>query len=60
VIYMTCGHIVGWVPPVPWYGTELAATLVRRRLDRPSALKLSVTCDGPSCVRAAEPVRNNP
>jgi len=60
VIYLTCGHIVGWVPPVPWYGTVLPASLVRRRLDKPNALKLSVTCDGPSCVRAAEPVRNNP
>ena len=60
VIYLTCGHIVGWVPQVPWYGTEFEAKLVRRRLDRPSALKLSVTCDGPACVRQAEPVRNKP
>ena len=61
VIYLTCGHIVGWVSPVPWYdGTELPASLVRRRLNKPNALKLSVTCDGPSCVRAAEPVSSNP
>ena len=60
VIYLTCGHIVGWVPPVSWYGEELPAALVRPRRDRPSALKLSVNCDGPSCVRAAEPARNDP
>ncbi|HUL46911.1 MAG TPA: hypothetical protein VLV25_07410 [Steroidobacteraceae bacterium] len=60
VIYLTCGHIVGWVPPVPWYGTELPAKLVRRRVGKPNALKLSVACDGPACVRAAEPVRNHP
>jgi hypothetical protein len=60
VIYLTCGHIVGWVPPVSWDGAELKASLVRRRHGRPSAIKLSVTCEGPSCVRSAEPVRNNP
>ena len=60
IIYLTCGHIVGWVSPMPWYGTEFETKLVRRRLGRPSTLKSSVTCDGPSCVRAAEPVHNKP
>jgi hypothetical protein len=60
VIYLTCGHIVGWVASVPWYGTEFQTKLVRRRLGRPSTLRLSVTCDGPSCVRLAEPVHNKP
>ena len=49
VIYLTCGHIVGWVPQVPWYGEGLLEQVIERRPARPSALKLSVTCDGGSC-----------
>jgi len=60
VIYLTCGHIVGWVPPLPWYGEALPATLVPPRQGKPIALKLSVNCSGPSCVRRAEPARGEP
>ena len=31
VIYLTCGHIVGWVPPMPTEKDTLELTLVRRR-----------------------------
>jgi hypothetical protein len=54
IIYLTCGHIVGWVPPVPWYGGELQP-VVGRRPSRTSALKLSVTCEGDACARLAVP-----
>jgi hypothetical protein len=47
VIYLTCGHIVGWA--VPWYDEGLVATIVRRT-NKPGALKLSVSCDGPACA----------
>lgn len=59
VIYLTCGHIVGWVPPVPWYGEMVPASVTRRR-DKPAALKSSVTCDGTACVRRTEPARGIP
>lgn len=55
VIYLTCGHIVGWVPALPWYGEMVPASVTHRR-DKPAALKSSVTCAGPSCVRRTEPV----
>ena len=54
IIYLTCGHIVGWVPSVPWYGGELQPVVVRRP-SRTSALKLSVTCEGGGCARLAVP-----
>src|SRR5438067_6398929 len=31
VIYLTCGHIVGWVPPLPEEEVALELTVVRRR-----------------------------
>jgi hypothetical protein len=31
VIYLTCGHIVGWVPPADEDGVRLEPTLERRR-----------------------------
>jgi hypothetical protein len=58
VIYLTCGHIVGWVAAVPWYGEGLQATVVRRRHGKPSTLKLSVSCDGPACAPRAQPVHD--
>ncbi|TLY78218.1 MAG: hypothetical protein E6K41_14970 [Gammaproteobacteria bacterium] len=31
VIYLTCGHIVGWVPPLPEEEVALELTVARRR-----------------------------
>ena len=55
VIYLTCGHIVGWVPPLPWYGGELQPVVLRRASRHPNALKLSVTCEGGACASRALP-----
>ena len=55
VIYLTCGHIVGWVPPLPWYGGELQPVVLRRASRHPSALKLSVSCEGGACAPRAPP-----
>jgi len=60
VIYLTCGHIVGWVPPMPWDDDGDFQMVVLRRHNKPAALKLSVNCRGPSCVRTAEPVHGVP
>jgi len=60
VIYLTCGHIVGWVPPVAWYAGGLEPVVERRRPGRASALKLSLTCDGASCEHLAAPPRSIP
>jgi len=54
VIYLTCGHIVGWVPPVAWYGEGLQPVVLKRP-SRTTALKLSVNCDGGACARRAVP-----
>jgi hypothetical protein len=59
VIYLTCGHIVGWVPPVAWYGGE-AQPVLARRPGKPTAIKLSVVCDGPSCAHVATPQPSAP
>lgn len=55
VIYLTCGHIVGWA--VPWYEEGLVATIVRRT-DKAGALKLSVSCEGPACAVRTPPAPN--
>jgi hypothetical protein len=48
VIYLTCGHIVGWAPPMVWEASGLEQVLERRR-SRVTALKLSVACDAGVC-----------
>jgi hypothetical protein len=48
VIYLTCGHIVGWVPAVIADTTGLEQVVERRHF-RISALKLSVACDAGVC-----------
>ena len=48
VIYLTCGHIVGWAPAVTADIGELEQ-VVERRHSRVIALKLSVACDAGVC-----------
>ncbi len=56
VIYLTCGHIVGWA--VPWYEEGMLEASVVRRTDKPGALKLSVSCSGPACALRTPPTSN--
>jgi hypothetical protein len=46
VLYLTSGHIVGWVPPTPADDYRLEATLERRHRGRDYGVKLSVAYDG--------------
>jgi hypothetical protein len=48
VIYLTCGHIVGWVPAVTADAGGLEEVVERRQF-RITALKLSVACDEGVC-----------
>jgi hypothetical protein len=60
VIYLTIGHIVGWVPPMPAEPDGLVETLERRAAAKPAALRLSVVCGRRTCRPAVVPVRRKP
>src|SRR5207248_4699849 len=46
VIYLTCGHIVGWVPPLPEEEVALELTVARRR----NRLTTHSTCRTPAPI----------
>ena len=60
VIYLTIGHIVGWVPPMPAELDGLVEALDQPRAGKPSALRLSVVCEGRTCRPSLLPLRTIP
>jgi len=57
VIYLTIGHIVGWVPPMPAELDGFVEALDRPRAGKPPALRLSVVCEGRTCRPSVAPLR---